>query len=201
MASGTPTLSGRVRRLRLPIRARRIELVLPSVGQVGRLKELLSDPAIVRGALHVPRRYRRRDGLALVRRAHRYRRKGEGLSLLIVRRVDRELLGGVALHHLDTSRDCAELGYWVGRPYRRQGYAAEAVTVLLRVAFHHLRLHRIEARVFPGNRRSIRLLEGSGFRFEGRTRDEVRKDGRWRSTLLYSRLVTDRTHPRPARPS
>ena len=44
------------------------------------------------------------------------------------------------------------------RPYRGMGYATEAVGALARVAFGPLGLHRLEAHVFAGNRRSEGVL-------------------------------------------
>ena len=39
----------------------------------------------------------------------------------------------------------AYLGYHIGAPFARQGYMREALTVVLRLAFGPLRLHRVEA--------------------------------------------------------
>jgi [ribosomal protein S5]-alanine N-acetyltransferase len=110
---------------------------------------------------------------------------------MIVRRSDGVVMGGVGLQRIEEESGRAEVGYWLGRQHRGHGYATEAVNVLLRVGFHRLGIHRIEARVFPGNSPSIQVVRRGGFRYEGRLRDEVQKDGRWRATLLYSRLSTD----------
>ncbi len=139
----------------------------------------------------MPYPYRARDARWWVRRTKKNRRKGRDLNLTIVRRADGTLLGGVGLHHLEEGGSSAEVGYWIGREHRGQGYATEAVNLLVRTGFSRLGLHRIEARIFPGNLASRRLAKRCGFRYEGRLRDEVKKNGRWRSTLLYSRLSSD----------
>ena len=144
----------------------------------------------------MPYPYRRRDAVEWVRRSRNSRRAGRSLGLTIVRRSDGEVLGGVGLHHLEKGSFSGEVGYWLGRPYRGQGYASEAVELLVRTAFRDLGLHRVEARVFTANARSRRLAERCGFRYEGRLRDEVWKEGRWRSVLLFSRLADD---PSPRR--
>jgi ribosomal-protein-alanine N-acetyltransferase len=108
-----------------------------------------------------------------------------------VRRSDGEVLGGVGLHDLKEGDPCAEVGYWIGREHRGQGYATEAVSLLVRTGFTRLGLHRIEALVFPANVASRGVMRGCGFRYEGRLRDEARKDGRWRSTLLFARIASD----------
>jgi len=186
-------LSRRVRKTRLPVRTPRLELVLPALPHARELVELLSEPSVARWTLHIPVPYRPRDARAHIRRARLGLRSGVGLSLQIVRRSDRKVIGGVGLHNFDDSNSSAEVGYWVGRPFRRQGYGGEATRAIVRLAFRQLRLHRVEARVFPGNRGSLELLRRLGFRREGLVRDEVRKDGVWRSSLLFSRLAADRS--------
>jgi RimJ/RimL family protein N-acetyltransferase len=65
------------------------------------------------------------------------------------------------------------------------------VNLLLRAGFGSLRLHRLEARIFPRNRASRALARRCGFRYEGRLRDEARKGRRWQTTVLYARLSSD----------
>jgi RimJ/RimL family protein N-acetyltransferase len=110
---------------------------------------------------------------------------------MVVRRSDGALLGGVGLHHLEKGRPWAEAGWWLGREHRGQGYATEAVNLLVRTGFRSLGLHRVEARIFPRNRASRALARRCGFRYEGRLRDEARKGDHWQTTLLYARLSSD----------
>ena len=152
---------------------------------------LMNEPSVALWTLHIPFPYTARDARAYVQRSGRNRRAGRSLGLGIVRRRDRALLGGVGFQNFVEEAARAEVGYWLGREHRGQGYASEALQVLLRVGFTRLGLHRVEARVYPRNRASRALLRRNGFRYEGRLRDEVQKNGRWQSTLLYSRIVTD----------
>jgi [ribosomal protein S5]-alanine N-acetyltransferase len=192
----TPSLADRVSGLPLPIRTRRLELVPPRLDQVGALLALFREQSVARWTLHVPHPYTASDAREHILRSRTMRRRGRSLSLQIVRRADGELVGGVGLHNLDEDHSSAEVGYWVGRPYRHHGYAEEATRALVNVAFRRLGLHRVEAAVFPGNSSSVRLLRRCGFRYEGRVRDEVRKDGVWRTTLSFARLTTDRVRTR-----
>ena len=191
----TASLADRVRSLVLPIRTRRLELASPRLDQVEALVALLREPSIARWTLHIPYPYTATDARKDILRSRAWRRRGGDLPLQVNRRVDGELIGGVGLYHLDERHASAEVGYWVGRPYRRHGYAEEATRSLVNVAFRRLGLHRVEAAVFPGNSGSVRLLRRCGFRYEGRVRDEVRKDGTWRSTLWFARLASDRVRP------
>ena len=51
------------------------------------------------------------------------------------------------------------------------------------------KLHRVMATHLPENLRSARLLRRLGFAVEGYARDFLRINGRWRDTVLLSRLV------------
>jgi len=51
------------------------------------------------------------------------------------------------------------------------------------------RLHRVMATHLPENLRSARLLRRLGFAVEGYARDFLQINGRWRDTVLLSRLV------------
>ncbi|HKN06118.1 MAG TPA: GNAT family N-acetyltransferase [Thermoplasmata archaeon] len=181
----------RIARLRFPLRGRRVELVPPGPEHIPAVVQLMGEPSVARMTLHIPYPYTKRDGRDWVRRTRMNRRSGRTLGLSVLRRSDGALLGGVGLHHLEEGGTSAEVGYWIGREHRGRGYATEAVNLLVRTGFRRLGLHRIEARVFPGNLASRRLARRCGFRYEGRLRDEVRKNGRWRATLLYSRLASD----------
>jgi [ribosomal protein S5]-alanine N-acetyltransferase len=191
MAAPASSPRSRIARLRFPLRGRRVDLVLPVLDHVPAVVRLLREPSVARWTLHVPHPYAQRDGRDWVLRARANRRKGRSLSLTVLRRSDGVLVGGVGLHHLEEGGTSAEVGYWIGREHRGHGYATEAVDLLVRTGFSRLGLHRIEARVFPRNRASRQVVRRSGFRYEGRLRDEALKHGRWRATLLFSRLVSD----------
>ncbi len=69
-------------------------------------------------------------------------------------------------------RDAAgevELGYWIGAPFRGQGYATEAVRAVLRLAAA-LGHRRIVASHFADNPASARVLAKAGFAPTGITR-------------------------------
>jgi len=191
MAARSGFARRRFARLRFPLRGRRVDLVPPALRQVPAVVRLLGEPSVARWTLHVPYPYRERDGREWVQRARANRRSGRSLGLTVRRRFDETLLGGVGLHRFEEGDTSAEVGYWIGREHRGRGYAAEAVDLLVRTGFARLGLHRIEARVFPGNLASRGVLRQCGFRYEGRLRDEAWKNGRWRATLLFARLASD----------
>jgi RimJ/RimL family protein N-acetyltransferase len=91
----------------------------------------------------------------------------EDLPVAIFDRQDGGFLGGTGLHRIDWSVPCFEIGYWLRRSVWGQGYAQEAVRLLVRLAFGVLAAQRVEVRVDPRNARSLRVPEALGFVREG----------------------------------
>lgn len=75
----------------------------------------------------------------------------------------------------------------------------EGLELVLRHAFHDLRLHRVQASIQPGNERSIALVRGAGFRNEGLALRYLKVGGRWRDHEHWAITVEDQRVPgRPA---
>ena len=118
--------------------------------------------------------------------------RDEAYPFLIFRAQDGALLGGLTLGQVRRGvSQTATLGYWMGEPFAGRGYMARAVRAALSYAFANLRFHRVEAACLPHNMRSIRLLEGAGFRREGLARAYLRINGVWQDHVLFARLDSD----------
>lgn len=125
--------------------------------------------------------------------AWRAREEGKALALFLIRREDRRLVGAITLDNIRRGpSQSAQVGYWVGQEYSRQGYMREALAALVIHAFGELGLSRIEAACLPENAPSRALLEASGFGYEGRALAYLQINGRWRDHVLYARLRADR---------
>ena len=81
------------------------------------------------------------------------------------------------------------LGYYVFRPYEGHGLMTEGLALVVRDAFRRLGLHRVEANIQPGNRASIRLARGLGFRREGYSPRYLKIQGRWRDHERWAFLA------------
>ncbi|AXR79168.1 GNAT family N-acetyltransferase [Natrarchaeobaculum sulfurireducens] len=110
----------------------------------------------------------------------------DGVHLLVV--GPERPIGTISLDEVDLASGRAEIGYWIDPDYHGQGYGTEAAALLVSYGFDHLRLHRIEARVFGFNDASQRLLESVGFTREGVHRDSAFIDGEYRDTYWYGLL-------------
>jgi ribosomal-protein-alanine N-acetyltransferase len=114
-------------------------------------------------------------------------RQGPEMRRSLRKRDDGKLIGGVGLN-INERDQHAELGYWIGVPYWRQGYATEAAQAMLRYGFEELHLHRIFAAHFSNNPASARVLVKLGMLREGGQREHVHKWGKFFDSELYGIL-------------
>ncbi len=116
----------------------------------------------------------------------------EGYSFHIYDRAENRLVGGIGLTQVRRGvAQTATLGYWIGAPFERRGFATGAAELLTRFAFRALRLHRIEAACLPENAASRRVLEKAGFVREGYARLYLKIAGDWRDHLTFALLKED----------
>ncbi|MBN1248855.1 MAG: GNAT family N-acetyltransferase [Anaerolineae bacterium] len=73
----------------------------------------------------------------------------------------------------------------VYREYQRQGYAGEAVRILLRYGFHELRCQKANSVTISSNTASIEMHRRLGFVEEGRLRRNAYTDGRYWDEVLF----------------
>ena len=64
--------------------------------------------------------------------------------------------------------DEAEIGYWIGKNYWGNGYAAEALAELIRYSFVEIGLSAIWCGFFDGNEQSKRVIEKCGLKYHHR---------------------------------
>lgn len=134
-------------------------------GDIDDLVEGLNDWSVAQWLIMPPYPYGREDAAAFIGWSREARYDGFGHRIIADRRSDR-LLGCVGLFNEDGAQ--WELGYWIARHSRRQGFASEALRRLLAHAFGHApKLAAVCAYPDPGNTASCALLEQIGFQPRG----------------------------------
>lgn len=100
-----------------------------------------------------------------------------------------ELIGFIAFEDINwTDRD-AYVSIGIGEPaFWSKGYGSDAMCLMLRYGFTELNLHRISLTVFEQNPRGIRSYEKCGFKYEGRIREFLLRDGQ-RSDMLHMGIL------------
>ena len=100
-----------------------------------------------------------------------------------------QIIGTVCLHNISSpSYSSCEIGYKFDSDYQHQGYAREAVAMVVSIAFAALGLHRVYARVMPENTASIKLLKSLLFEEEGLERECIKIQGKWQDHLRFALL-------------
>lgn len=96
-----------------------------------------------------------------------YRFYGYGMWLVFEKSTG-ELIGRAGIEHREELNGEMELGYAIGVPYQRKGYATEVCTAIIRYAAENLEVEKLNCLIEPGNTPSIRLAEKLGFTFFSR---------------------------------
>lgn len=118
---------------------------------------------------------------------------GTALPLFLFNRDSGELLGAITLDNIRRGpAQAGTLGYWMAERHAGQGFMREAIKAVTHHAFTQMDLSRVEAACLPENAASRRVLEVSGFKYEGVAQSYLQIDGRWRNHVLYANLRSDR---------
>ena len=96
-----------------------------------------------------------------------------------------EVVGDLTTHHCDARVGSFSYGITIRREHRRNGYAAEAIVLVLRYYFQELRYQKATVSVYSFNEASARLHESLGFQLKGRIRRTVFTDGQYCDELVY----------------
>jgi ribosomal-protein-alanine N-acetyltransferase len=117
-------------------------------------------------------------------------RRADAACFLICRVEDGAIAGSINLSQIfHGGFQNAYMGYFIGAQYAGQGYMTEAIQLMLRYAFDHLKLHRIEANIQPQNIASIALAKRAGFVREGYSQRYLKICGRWRDHERWAILA------------
>ena len=79
------------------------------------------------------------------------------------------LIGTICLWNIDAEKKQAEIGYVLHPTYEKQGIMSEAAMAVIDYGFSGMQLNAIVADLEAGNTASIKLLERTGFVYEGQS--------------------------------
>jgi RimJ/RimL family protein N-acetyltransferase len=101
---------------------------------------------------------------------------------------DPTVIGDAVLFWHSREHATGEVGYVLNPQYGGHGYATEAVRAMLDVAFGHLHLHRVTARVDARNQESQRLALRLGMRQEAHLVENEWFKGGWSDEIDFAVL-------------
>ena len=126
--------------------------------------------------------------LSIMRNHVSLQRPGDTLTLAMVRKGDRQLVGHVSLHWSDATAGQGEVRFVVNPSFAGQGFASEALSAIFDLAFDHFRIHRVFARCDGRNHHSIKLMQQLGMRLEAHYREHALFQGEWDEELHFAIL-------------
>ncbi len=96
-----------------------------------------------------------------------------------------DLVGSISTHSADRRHGTFEYGVAIREVYQRQGYATEAILLVLHYYFEELRYQKVTINAYSFNEASIRLHERLGFQREGCLRRMIFTRGQYFDRLVY----------------
>jgi RimJ/RimL family protein N-acetyltransferase len=133
---------------------------VPATFDVPDIVALIGDYDVAKNLSRVPHPYNEDHAREWIEAMAEARFKASELVFAITRKEDGAYLGSCGLHKRDG--DAFEFGYWLGKPFWRQGFATEAASRLIAFAFLELGLESVVAGYFHDNPASGHVLEKLG---------------------------------------
>ncbi len=105
----------------------------------------------------------------------------------LARNGEGEIVGCININEMVRGAfQSAFLGYYAFLPHNGRGLMKQAMALVITEAFHHHRLHRLEANIQPDNLASIALVKSLGFRLEGHSPRYLNIAGQWQDHDRYA---------------
>ena len=139
----------------------RLILRAPRLGDAKAITALANDRHVAENTARIPHPYRLADAKAWIAGANK---TADEVSYVITL-ADGPLIGGCGFELRDDPAPA--IGYWLGQPHWRKGYATEAVRALVDHAFGDLEHEALQSSARVTNPASRRILEKCGFQWTG----------------------------------
>jgi len=142
------------------LETKRLLLRVPAAFDISDIVRLAGDYDVAKNLSRMPYPYSDSHARDFIETAANNRAAGTDYNFAITRKDDGAYLGGIGLHKRDLG--AFEFGYWLGKPYWRQGYATEAASRLVAFAFLELGMTQVIAGYFHDNPASGNVLKKLG---------------------------------------
>lgn len=171
--------------IKAKIIGQKVILRCPREKDLVRFAKWLSNPQVNRYLSHHGRMTLRKE-----REWFKQKRKENDLILAIDTKGGQHI-GSTGLT-LDRKNQRGTFGIFIGEKKSwNQGLGTEVTKLIINYGFRQLRLNRIELRVFPFNKRAIKVYKRLGFKKEGYLRQDVKKGKRYFDSILMGILKSE----------
>jgi len=156
------------------------------IGDAESVAENVNDKNIYRNTLVIPYPYFLKDAKQWLRKLTKNQRRKILESVTFAIEIDGQAVGSISINEIKQEHK-AEIGYWLGEKYQGKGIMTQVIKEMTRYGFRKLKLRRIYAQVFLFNKRSMRVLEKNGYKFEGMLKKEARKDNKFLDCCVFAK--------------
>lgn len=102
-------------------------------------------------------------------------------------------IGTVDLFDFNPQHKRAGIGILIHPNYQKNGYATEALDLLIKYCFSHLQLHQLFANITSDNINSLNLFRRKQFIEIGIKKDWIFSQGKFKDEVLFQ-LINEHTH-------
>lgn len=169
----------------LIIETARLVMRAPAKRDLDGIVKLANNARIAEMTATVPHPYTHADAEAWLGKVS----SGRGYSLVLYTNGEKRVLVGVAgFGHRGEERN-PEIGYWIGEPFWRQGFATEAARALIDHAFSETEIDALSASCRIQNDASRRVIEKCGFSWASTGLNQIKALG---ASVPVDRFVLSR---------
>lgn len=118
------------------------------------------------------------------------RNLGNAYPFVIISKEDNRIIGSTRYFDIHVEHRKLEIGWtWIQKDFWGSGINTEIKYIMLKYAFEHINVSRVQIKTGDTNIRSQRAIEKLGAKFEGILRkDRIRPNGSFRNSVYYSIL-------------
>ena len=110
-------------------------------------------------------------------------------SFAIVSKEEKALVGKISYFNYNPLNRSAELGLLIDPDQQKNGYASDALKILIKFLFHSFGLNKVYAQTSENNKAAVKLLESLNFNKDGTLRDHYFLNGEFKNGVIYSFLL------------
>ena len=110
------------------------------------------------------------------------------LRLIIEEKLNKQPIGMIDLFEFNPQHRRAGIGILIHQKYQKNGFASEALQLLIQYCFTHLNLHQLFANITADNTKSIALFKKHSFIKIGTKKDWTHTKGKYKDEILFQRI-------------
>ncbi len=125
-----------------------------------------SDPAVTK-FMNISSFTHEEQALEMIDLLNQLANEHRAIRYSIIKKIGNCIIGSCGFNNIDFDNATAEIGYDLAKTHWGKGYATEAIIALIHVAFTHLEIMTIVAKVDAANSNSIKVLQKLNFILQG----------------------------------